>query len=89
MQGVAPPPPARARGGDPPVGRDLLASPQGPSWWARSTDALRATFGNEAVRYSLLLVSLVGIVSAACYLAGARSVGRDLRAAQGAAPAAS
>jgi len=31
-------------------------------------DALRATFGNEAVRYSLLLVSLVGIVSAACYL---------------------
>ena len=68
---------------------NLLGLGAGPLLVGALNDSLRASFGNQAVRYSLLLVSLVGIFAGACYLAGARSVGRDLRAARGAAPAAS
>ena len=49
-------------------------------------DFLDASYGDSAVRYSLLLVSVTGIVSSVCFLAGARSVRRDLLAAKGATP---
>jgi MFS family permease len=89
MQGVAPPRMRALAVAIHLLAVNLLGLGAGPLVVGALNDSLRATFGNEAVRYSLLLVSLVGIVSGACYLAGARSVGRDLRAAQGAAPAAS
>jgi hypothetical protein len=46
------------------------------------------TLGASAVRYSLLVVSVTGIASAACFIVGARCVRRDRLAATGAAPAA-
>jgi MFS family permease len=66
---------------------NLLGLAVGPVVVGALNDSLRASYGDLAVRWSLLLVSLVGLGAGACYLAGARSVGRDLAAARGTAAA--
>jgi MFS family permease len=83
MQGVAPP---RMRAITVAIHLlvvNLLGLGAGPLIVGALNDFLNAEFGDSAVRYSLLLVSVTGIVSAACFLAGARSVRRDLLAARG------
>ena len=66
---------------------NLLGLGAGPLVVGALNDAMRGSLGAEAVRYSLLLVSLAGLAAGACYAAGARSVGRDLEAARAAAAA--
>jgi predicted MFS family arabinose efflux permease len=88
MQGVAPP---RMRAITVAVHLlivNLLGLGAGPLVVGALNDFLNAEYGASAVRYSLLLVSISGLASSACFLAGARSVRRDLRTAQGAASAA-
>jgi MFS family permease len=88
MQGVAPP---RMRAITVAIHLlivNLLGLGAGPLIVGALNDFLDAEYGAAAVRYSLLLVSVTGFVSAGCFIAGARSVRRDLLAARGAAPAA-
>ncbi len=60
---------------------NLLGLAAGPIVVGALNDALHAKYGDDAVRYSLLLVSATGAVAAALYAAGARSVAGDLAAA--------
>ena len=86
MQGVAPP---RMRAITVAIHLlvvNLVGLGGGPLVVGALNDFLNAEYGVSAVRYSLLLVSVTGIVSSACFLAGARSVRRDLLAAKGATP---
>jgi MFS family permease len=88
MQGVAPP---RMRAITVAIHLlivNLLGLGAGPLVVGALNDFLNAEYGASAVRYSLLLVSVSGLVSSACFLAGARSVRRDLREAQRAVSAA-
>ena len=87
MQGVAPPRMRALAVAIHLLVVNLLGLGAGPLVVGALNDALRESLGGEAVRYSLLLVSLTGIVAGSCYVAGARSVGRDLAAARGAAAA--
>jgi MFS family permease len=83
MQGVAPP---RMRAITVAIHLlvvNLLGLGAGPLIVGALNDFLNAEYGASAVRYSLLLVSVTGIVSAACFIAGASSVRRDLLAAKG------
>jgi MFS family permease len=82
MQGVAPP---RMRALTVAIHLlvvNLLGLGAGPLVVGALNDFLNAEYGASAVRYSLLLVSVTGIASTALFLAGARSVRRDLRTAQ-------
>ena len=78
MQGVAPP---RMRSLAVAIHMlivNLLGLAAGPMIVGALNDSLHEHYGDASVRYSLLLVSATGVVAAALYAAGARSVGRDL-----------
>ncbi len=57
---------------------NLLGLAAGPLLVGAMNDALAARFGEDAIRYSLLLVASTGLVAGSLYAAGARSVERDL-----------
>jgi MFS family permease len=60
---------------------NLIGLGLGPVLVGLLNDALRGSLGQEGIRYSLLAVSFAGPIAGVLFLAGARSLRQDLRAA--------
>ena len=63
---------------------NLIGLGGGPQIVGLMNDALTPTYGVEAVRYSLLIVALFGIAAVTLYFVAARTLARDLTAAEAA-----
>jgi MFS family permease len=62
---------------------NLIGLGAGPTLVGFLNDVLAPSYGAEAIRYSLLLVTLGGVVSAALFLTATRTLVADLRRAEG------
>lgn len=58
---------------------NIIGLGAGPQVVGILNDLLAPRFGQQAIRYSLLLVGLTNVLAALCYLAAARTLQRDLR----------
>jgi predicted MFS family arabinose efflux permease len=63
---------------------NLLGLAAGPLIVGALNDALQARYGDEGIRYSLLAIASTGLLAAALFATGARSVARDFEAARAA-----
>ncbi len=63
---------------------NLVGLGAGPTLVGWLNDALAPTYGSEAIRYSLLLVTLAGTVAGAIFLWSSRTLREDLARAEGA-----
>ncbi len=61
---------------------NLVGLGAGPTLVGFLNDALAPTYGDEAIRYSLLVVTLGGVVSSALFFAASRSLRADLKRAE-------
>ena len=62
---------------------NLVGLGAGPTLVGFLNDYLAPTYGDEAIRYSLLVVTLGGVISAALFFATSRSLRADLKRAEG------
>ena len=63
---------------------NLIGLGLGPTLVGLFNDVMAPTYGDAAIRYSLLVVTLGGVVSAALFFAAARTLPADLARAEGA-----
>jgi hypothetical protein len=63
---------------------NLLGLAAGPLIVGALNDALQQRYGDEGIRYSLLAIASSGLLAAALFASGARSVARDFQAAHAA-----